>query len=115
MIVIQASVPIEFFIECRTESLNSIGESALADYISKTFGAVLRFFPKIDGVNCQVNIRGQQDCLALLKRAVAYLSHITQTLVKFFPQIYVFTSLRLMVVLMYIFIGFSPLALLFVT
>ena len=81
MIVIQASVPIEFFIECRTESLNSIGESALADYISKTFGAVLRFFPKIDGVNCQVNIRGQQDCLALLKRAVAYLSHITQTLV----------------------------------
>ena len=93
MIVIQASVPIEFFIECRTESLNSIGESALADYISKTFGAVLRFFPKIDGVNCQVNIRGQQDCLALLKRAVAYLSHITQTLVvSYFPK---FMYLRL--------------------
>ena len=79
LLFLKASVPVELVVDCFIEPINSIGESSLADSFSKTFGVILRFYPKIDGVNCQVNIRGQQDRIELLKQAVASLSRITQT------------------------------------
>lgn len=69
-------VPVEFIIDCNVERVNSIGESSLIDYFSKTFGVLLRFYPKIDGVTCQVNIRGQHDRLQQLKDAVAYFGRV---------------------------------------
>ena len=79
LLFLKASVPVELVVDCFIEPINSIGESSLADSFSKTFGVILRFYPKSDGVNCQVNIRGQQDRIELLKQAVASLSRITQT------------------------------------
>ena len=76
----KADIPVEVILDCcRIESVNSLGESSLTDYFTKTFGVALRFYPKIDGVNCQINIHGQQDRIELLKQAVAYLGQVTQT------------------------------------
>jgi hypothetical protein len=75
----KADIPVEFIIDCNIERVNSIGESSLSDYFSKTFGVLMRFYPKIDGVSCQVNIRGQQDRLQLLKDAVTYFGRVTHT------------------------------------
>ena len=79
LLFLKASIPVELVVDCFIEPINSIGESSLADSFSKTFGVILRFYPKIDGINCQFNIRGQQDRIELLKQAVASLSRITQT------------------------------------
>ncbi|XP_046646996.1 protein bicaudal C homolog 1-like isoform X2 [Daphnia pulicaria] len=76
---IRADIPVEFIVDCNMERVNSIGESSLSDYFSKTFGVLMRFYPKIDGVSCQVNIRGQQDRLQLLKDAVTYFGRVTHT------------------------------------
>lgn len=77
---VKASVPVEFIIDCRNELVASLGQSSLSDYFSTTFGVLLRFYPKIDGINCQVNIRGQQDRIALLKESVTYFGRVTHTL-----------------------------------
>ena len=79
LLFLKASIPIEVVVDCFIEPINAIGESSLADSFSKAFGVILRFYPKIDGVNCQVNIRGQQNCIELLKQAVTSLGRITQT------------------------------------
>nr|CAH0102887.1 unnamed protein product [Daphnia galeata] len=79
---IRMDVPVEFIIDCNVERVNSIGESSLIDYFSKTFGVLLRFYPKIDGVTCQVNIRGQHDRLQQLKDAVAYFGRQDSVMVK---------------------------------
>jgi protein bicaudal C len=43
----KASIPVEFIVDCNVERVNSIGESSLSDYFSKTFGVLMRFDPKI--------------------------------------------------------------------
>lgn len=101
------SVPVEFVIECRNERIESIGQSALSSHFSTTYGVLLRFYPKvtcnvlqvertrltdfcyvqIDGVHCQVNIRGQQEFLGRLKDAVQHFGHVTQTLLVIWSRI----------------------------
>lgn len=75
----KACVPVEFIIDCHNQRVKSLGESSLADYFSKTYGVLLRFYPKIDGISSQVNIRGQQDRMELLKQAVHYFGRVSQT------------------------------------
>ena len=78
-IILKASVPVEFVVDCRTDRLSSFGESSLSDYFSKNFDVLLLFYPKIDGVNSQVNIRGLQPRMDLLKIAVEYFGRTLQT------------------------------------
>ena len=79
LFIAKVNVPVELFIDCCMEPILSIGESTLADYLSKNFGVILRLYPKIDGVNCQVNIRGQQDRMELLKQAFLYFGRLLLT------------------------------------
>lgn len=76
---IRMEVPVEFVVECRIDRVKAKGESSLIDYFSKTYGVLLRFYPKIDGVSCQVNIRGQHDRMDRLKEAIVQFCNITQT------------------------------------
>lgn len=76
---IRTEAPVEFVVECRMEKIKQKGESSLIDYFSCTFGVLIRFYPKIDGVSCQVNIRGQHDFVDRLKDAVVEFCEITQT------------------------------------
>jgi hypothetical protein len=66
-------------IECRNDRIESIGQSSLSQNFCSTYGVLLRFYPKIDGINCQVNVRGQQEQLGRLKEAVLQLGRITQS------------------------------------
>ncbi|XP_057380112.1 protein bicaudal C homolog 1-like [Daphnia carinata] len=76
---IRADIPVEFIVDCSLERINSIGQSSLIHYFSTTFGVLLRFYPKIDGVNCQVNIRGHQNRVQHLKESVAYFGRLVHT------------------------------------
>ena len=78
-IILKAGVPVEFVVDCRTDRLSSFDESSLSDYFSKNFDVLLRFYPKIDGVNSQANIRGLQPRMDLLKKAVEYFGRMLQT------------------------------------
>ncbi|XP_045028337.1 protein bicaudal C homolog 1-B [Daphnia magna] len=69
---IRADIPVEVIVDCSFERINAIGQSSLLQYFSTTFDVLLRFFPKIDGVNCQVNIRGHQNGIKELKDSVIY-------------------------------------------
>ncbi|XP_057379746.1 protein bicaudal C homolog 1-B-like [Daphnia carinata] len=69
---IRADIPVEFIVDCSFERINVVGQSSLLQYFSTTFGVVLRFYPKVDGVNCQVNIRGHQNGIKELKDSVTY-------------------------------------------
>ncbi|XP_045028339.1 protein bicaudal C homolog 1 [Daphnia magna] len=76
---IRADIPVEFVVDCSLERINSIGQSSLLQYFSTTFGVLLRFYPKIDGVDCQVNIRGQQNRVKHLKESVVYFGRLMHT------------------------------------
>ena len=65
-------------IECRIERIDIIGQEKLLDHFSTVYGVLLRFYPKIDGINCQVNIRGQQELFGRLKEAVQQFCFLTQ-------------------------------------
>ncbi|EFX86929.1 hypothetical protein DAPPUDRAFT_312371 [Daphnia pulex] len=78
---IRADVPVEFIVDCNIEKINSVGQTNLTHHFSSSFGVLLRFYPKIDGISCQVNIRGQQDRLQQLKDSVVYFGRLTDTLV----------------------------------
>lgn len=41
---------------------------------------MLRFYPKINGVDCQVNIRGQQDGVHQLKESVVNFARVMHTI-----------------------------------
>ncbi|KAI9558075.1 hypothetical protein GHT06_014828 [Daphnia sinensis] len=76
---IRADIPVEFVVDCSLERINSIGQPSLIHYFSTTFGVLLRFYPKIDGVDCQVNIRGQQNRVQHLKESVVYFGRLMHT------------------------------------
>ena len=44
---LKMEVPVEFVVECRIDRVKAKGESSLIDYFSKTYGVLLRFYPKI--------------------------------------------------------------------
>lgn len=75
----QANVPIEFVMDCKTERVSALGQERLVTHFSATFGVLLRFYPKIDGVSCQVNVRGQQDRFDQLKESVIHFCRVTHT------------------------------------
>lgn len=72
-------IPIEIIVDCSAERISSIGQLSLSNFFSTTYGVLLRFFPKIDGLNCQVNIRGQHNRIQQLKEAVIFFGRMTQT------------------------------------
>ncbi|XP_046647006.1 protein bicaudal C homolog 1-B-like [Daphnia pulicaria] len=78
---IRADVPVEFIVDCNIERISSVGQTNLTHHFSSSFGVLLRFYPKIDGISCQVNIRGHQDRLQQLKDSVVYFGRLTDTLI----------------------------------
>lgn len=72
-------IPVEIIVDCSSEKISSFGQCSLIDYFSKSYGVLLRFYPKIDGLSCQVNIRGQQYRIHHLKEAVSSFGYLTQT------------------------------------
>ncbi|KAI9558095.1 hypothetical protein GHT06_014848 [Daphnia sinensis] len=74
-----ADIPVEFIVDCSLERINVIGQSSLLQYFSTTFGVLLRFYPKIDGIYCQVNIRGHQNGIKELKDSVIYFRRLMHT------------------------------------
>ncbi|XP_057370442.1 protein bicaudal C homolog 1-like isoform X1 [Daphnia carinata] len=76
---IRMDIPVEIIVDCSSEKISSLGQGQLIDYFSKNYGVLLRFYPKIDGLNCQVNIRGQQYRIHHLKEAVTSFGCLTQT------------------------------------
>ncbi len=80
IVILKADVPVEFIVDCNIEKIGSVGQANLTNHFSTSFGVLLRFYPKIDGISCQVNIRGQQDRLQHLKDSVIYFGRLTDTL-----------------------------------
>ncbi|KAK4018783.1 hypothetical protein OUZ56_000825 [Daphnia magna] len=76
---IRMDIPVEIIVDCSSEKISSFGQCSLIDYFSKSYGVLLRFYPKIDGLSCQVNIRGQQYRIHHLKEAVSSFGYLTQT------------------------------------
>ncbi len=72
-------IPVEIIVDCSNERIASIGQTSLENFFSTTYGVLLRFYPKIDGLNCQVNIRGQHNRIQRLKDAVTFFGRMTQT------------------------------------
>ena len=72
-------IPVEIILDCSNERIASIGQMSLESFFSTTYGVLLRFYPKIDGLNCQVNIRGQHHRIQRLKEAVTFFVPMTQT------------------------------------
>ena len=72
-------IPVEIILDCSNERIASIGQVSLDSFFSTTYGVLLRFYPKIDGLNCQVNIRGQHHRIQRLKEAVTFFGRMTQT------------------------------------
>lgn len=67
-------------IECRIERIDIIGQPNLSEHFLRVYGVLLRFYPKIDGIHCQVNIRGQQELFGQLKEAVEQFCLATQNI-----------------------------------
>jgi protein bicaudal C len=78
---LKADVPVEFIVDCNIERISSVGQTNVTHHFSSSFGVLLRFYPKIDGISCQVNIRGHQDRLQQLKDSVVYFGRLTDTLI----------------------------------
>ncbi|XP_046446042.1 protein bicaudal C homolog 1-like [Daphnia pulex] len=76
---IRMDIPVEIIIDCSNERIASIGQVSLESFFSTTYDVLLRFYPKIDGLNCQVNIRGQHHRIQRLKEAVTFFGRMTQT------------------------------------
>jgi len=78
---IRNAVPVEFIVECNEEAVNTLGKQSLSAHFHESYGVLLRFYPRIDGVVCQVNLRGTYDTAERLKEAVNHFCRITRTFV----------------------------------
>ncbi len=72
----QELIPVEFIVECRSDCVDALGRLFLVTHFGTIYGVLVRFYPKIDGLTYQVNIRGNKDQLSELSQAVAQFCHL---------------------------------------
>lgn len=65
-------------VESLTKLVEAMDKSLLVSHFDARFGVLLRFYPKIDGVSCQVSIRGYRHSMQSLEDAVAYFCCLSQ-------------------------------------
>ena len=76
LLVVQALIPVEFIVECNSDWIESVGRLFLVTQFGSMYGVLIRFYPKIDGLTYQVNIRGSLEQLDRLEEAVSHFSRL---------------------------------------
>jgi len=66
-------------VDCSIETVAVLGRQALYAHFKESYGVLLRFYPGIDGVSCQVNLRGSYEAVQRLKEAVHHFCRIART------------------------------------